>query len=67
VQLCNILYLPVYKLFKTLLHFVDTEYYRDKESCLKGLEMALNEVYDICYMAEYQDDEDICLTNGSPI
>jgi hypothetical protein len=37
-----------------LLRFVGAEYYRDIESVLKGLEMALNDVFKICYMIDCQ-------------
>ena len=46
------LYNAVVKLFKALLRFVNTEHYRDIESVLNGLEMALNRIVTILYVID---------------
>ena len=40
--------------FKSLLRFVNAEYYLRGESVLNGLGMALNEMFDILYMIDIQ-------------
>jgi len=47
-------YSAVVKLFKALLRFDIVEYYIGSEGCLNRLEMALNEVFDLCYIIDIQ-------------
>ena len=47
--------MAVIKPFKTLLRFVGTEYHRDIESVLNGLEMALYEITVIVYIIDILD------------
>ena len=46
------LYIAVIKRLKTLLRFIDTEYYRGIEIATEGLGIALNEVFEILYVAD---------------
>ena len=47
--------MTVIKPLKALFCFIDTEYYRVKESVLKGLEMALKRVVATWYIIDIQN------------